>query len=113
MILITIMHLIFIPFTLLIYPVYVLFSALINPFNMPKELRCLCFCKHISMIVDKCCCTMCLYMFSIPLIFVFGIILGILNVIIFTIPAIIYKSYKLISMILFWRCFCCLNKHSD
>jgi hypothetical protein len=113
MILLTIIHLFLIPFILLFYPVYVLFMAFINPFYMPKEIRCLCFCKHLSMIVDKCCFTCCLFTFSVPFIFILGIFIGVINVLVFIVPAFIYKLYKLISMIIFWRCYCCLNKHSD
>lgn len=107
----TLLHFITIPFTLLFYPVYVLFCAFLNPFYMPKKYRGLCFCKHLSMIVDNCCFSCCLMMFFAPIIFALGLCVGALNLAIFIVPAYLQKFYKLFKMIFIWRCACCLNRH--
>ena len=110
----TLFHLLMIPFTLLFYPIFVLFSAYINPYYMPKELRCLCFCKAMN---DKFCpfskCSPCLWFLAFaPIIFCLGLLIGCANLAIFLVPAYIIKIYKLLKMSLCWRCFCCLNRHS-
>ena len=105
------LQILIIPFTLLFYPVWVSIQSFINPFNVPKEYRCLCFCKHLSMIVDRCWFSCLLLLFFFPIVVIFGLIVGVLNMAVFTVPAIIAKTFKLVRMILFWRCFCCLNRH--
>ena len=97
-----------IPFTLLFYPVYVLMNAFINPFNMPKKYRFLCFCKDIS---NNACCGCLIFLFFAPIIFCIGLALGCINLAVFIVPAYINKIYTLLKMLLFWRCLCCLNRH--
>ena len=107
----TILHLITIPFILLLYPVWVLMHAMINPYYMPKKYRFLCFCKHYETVFSCCFCTCLIYSFFAPFIIIFGLIIGVFNCLIFNIPAIIFKIWKLLVMIFYWRCFCCLDRH--
>ena len=113
MVCITLSHLFTIPFTLLLYPVYVMICAFINPFYMPRQYRWLCFCKELSMRIDRCCVSLTMFLVFLPFVIAIGFIIGIFNLLIFIVPAYCLKIYKLVAMILFWRCFCCLNRHSD
>ena len=113
MVLWTILHLLTIPFTLLLYPVYVLLCSFINPFYMPREWRWLCFCKELSMRVDRGCFSCLIFLFFLPIVVIAGLMIGVVNLVVFIVPAYVVKIYKLMVMILFWRCFCCLNRHSD
>ena len=113
MVLWTILHLLTIPFTLLLYPVYVLLCSFINPFYMPREYRWLCFCKELSMRVDRGCFSFFLFLLFLPIVVTAGLVIGVLNLVVFIVPAYVVKIYKLMVMILIWRCFCCLNRHSD
>ena len=109
---ITILHTIMVPFTLLFYPVYVVFAAMRNPYYMPKEYRCLCFCSDLlencNLIVS--CFLAC---FFIPLALVIGLVLGAFNCAIFVVPALLLKLYKLLLMIVVWRCSWCLKRHKN
>mgnify|MGYP006999515300 CR=1 FL=1 len=63
--------------------------------------------------VDKCCFTAILFMFFLPWVVVTGLVIGVVNVAVFLVPAYAMKMYKLMVMIVFWRCFCCLDRHKD
>lgn len=90
-----------IPFTLLFYPVFVLYAAFFNPFYMPQRWRFLCFCHNN-----------CLLLFCFwPIILILGLILGVLNLAVFLVPALVFKLWKLLKMVTWWRCMCCLNRH--
>jgi len=106
---VTLVHTLLIPFTLLLYPMWVMLQSFINPFNMPKKYRWICFCKHLSLIVDNCCFSLLLLIIFLPIVIVVGLVVGVLNMVIFTVPAVLWKLYKLLVMTLFWRC--SLNRH--
>lgn len=107
----TIIDLILIPFNLLLYPVYVLMMAYINPFYIPIKFRWICFCKDVSLRFNNCCCSALLFMTFLPFVLSFGLIVGCFNLAIKIVPAYIWKIYKLFIMIFYWRCLCCLNRH--
>ena len=107
----TTIHTLMIPFTLLFYPVYVLFMVMRNPYNMPKEYRCLCFCNNLYDKINNSCISCCFAMFFAPFVLILGLIIGAISCAIFSIPAILLKIYKLLAMGVFWRCSWCLNRH--
>lgn len=109
----TLVHLLVMPFTLLFYPVYVLVAAYRNPYNMPRQWRWLCCCNACAVRVDNCCCTCCIFMLGLPLVLVLGLALGCLNLALKIVPAILFKLWKLLVMICYWRCACCLDRHKS
>jgi len=109
----TFLYIFLIPLTLLFYPVYVMTEAFLNPFNMPRKYRCLCFCKHLSAIVDNCCFSVCLFSLFFPLILALGLLIGCFNLAINLVPAVLMKLYKIFLMTIYWRCYCCFNRHKE
>ena len=63
--------------------------------------------------VDRGCFSCLLFLFFLPIVVIAGLMIGVVNLVVFIVPAYVVKIYKLMVMILFWRCFCCLNRHSD
>lgn len=98
-----------IPLTLLFHPVHVCMQAFCNPFNMPKKYRFLCFCVPAGR--RNCPIGFLLLIIFLPIVLAIGLIAGVVNMVIFTIPAVLCKVYKLLKMVTCWRSFCCLNRH--
>ena len=106
----TIFHLLFVPLVLLFYPVYVMTSAYYNPFNMPMRWRWLCACRRCS--EDASCgATLLFHCLFYPIVFAVGLALGVVNMAVMTVPALIWKIFVLCKMTCCWRCKCCLNRH--
>ena len=109
----TICHLILIPFTLLFNPVVIALAAYRNPYYMPQRYRWLCFCSTWARRIDNCCFSCLLFMFFLPFVIVIGLVLGCFNLAIKIVPAVLFKLWKLLVMVCYWRCACCLDRHKD
>ena len=109
----TLIHLLFIPLTLLFYPVYVLLAAYNNPFYMPRQYRCLCFCRPCARSIDNCFFSCFIFLLFLPVVIAIGLVIGALNLALKIIPAIIFKLWKLLIMVCWWRCACCLDRHME
>jgi len=107
------MQLFFIPITLLFYPVWVMMAAFFNPFNMPKKYRWMCFCKEVSDHHNNVFLSCGMLLVFFPIVVAIGLAIGVLNLVIFIVPAYLMKIYTLLKMLLFWRCMCCLNRHRN
>ena len=99
---IALIQLLMVPLILLWYPIRVLLKSLHNPYYFPQSIRCCCPCRSWMDSADarSCCCKLCVcflvYGFFVPIVFILGLILGVLYMAVLIVPALTYQIYRLL-----------------
>ena len=100
-----------VPFILIWKPIRVLLKSFKEPLYFPQRWRWCCPCQLWMVAADNrsCCCKLCtcitIFSLLLPLVFLVGLVLGLINMAIFVVPAMLYQIYRLLRII-FNRCPC-------
>ena len=104
-----------IPLILIMKPIRVIFASFRNPLYFPQGWRWCCPYQGwlTNCCLYRCCCcrlALCLtiYTFILPMLILFGFVVGLLNCAIMILPAWAYQLYR-ITRIVFNRCACCFK----
>ena len=100
-----------IPFILILQPIRVLAKSFKNPLYFPQRWRWCCPCQLWLMGAEgrSCCCRLCccstVYCLFYPLVLLLGLLIGVINMAIFILPALAYQLYRILRIV-FNRCPC-------